>query len=232
MGFEEFGLTRNEAKAYEMLIKFGKSGAGEISKESGVSYSKIYNILDSLMNKGLVQIIPEKSKKFIPTNPRAIVDFLKKKQERLNKAIEEAEKLKQFYSEDKNPIIIDFGRGGFYKILERQKKSEKYDYAIRWKSEYKPEWVENMKKNIKKGLDMKDLVRYDGETKKNVDDWLKISKNIRKFGNDGVAMSIKDDEEIMISLIKSNVTMLIRDKPFVKIMKKLFLETYKNAEKI
>ena len=53
------GLTRNEAKVYDVLIKFGKLGAGEISRESGVSYSKIYNVLDSLISKNLVMVIPE-----------------------------------------------------------------------------------------------------------------------------------------------------------------------------
>ena len=41
-----------------------------------------------------------------------------------------------------------------------------------------------------------------------------------------------DDEEVMIALIKSDTTLLIRDKPFAKLMKKMFLATYNQAEQI
>ena len=66
--YSELGLTNNEGKVYESLVKFGKLSAGEVTKHSGTSYSKIYNILDSLINKGLVTVIPEKTKKFFPSN--------------------------------------------------------------------------------------------------------------------------------------------------------------------
>ena len=68
-------------------------------------------------------------------------------------------------------------------------------------------------------------------TKKDVKKWLKINKNIKNFENQGVAINITE-HEIMISLIKSNVTLLIRDKAFTKIMKKMFLASYDDAEKI
>ena len=57
-----------------------------------------------------------------------------------------------------------------------------------------------------------------------------INKNIKPIKNDGVAMAIIDDEELMITLIKSNTIMLVRDKPFIKIMKELFLNYYKNSK--
>ena len=60
-----------------------------------------------------------------------------------------------------------------------------------------------------------------------IEKWKKIDPNIKKIDNEGVAMSILDDEEIMIAMIKSNTIMLIKDKPFVKIMRVLF-ENYYN----
>lgn len=77
-----------------------------------------------------------------------------------------------------------------------------------------------------------DLVRYTEETKGSVDRWLAVSKNIRKIENEGVALSVIDDAEVMISLIKSNVTLLIKDKPFAKIMRRLFEAWYDKAEQI
>lgn len=231
--YEELGLTKNEAKVYDTLVKFGKLGAGEISRESGVSYSKIYNILDSLINKGLVKLIPEKSKKFVPSDPQALVELIEEKQKKLEKAKEKAKELKSFYEvKEKNPVVMELGRKGFYKIVKELKETEKYDYSIKWTSEFRPDWAGNTERYLKQGKELKTLTRYDKETEKDVKKWLRINKNFRKISNEGIALSIKDDEEVMLALIKSNVTLLIKDAAFAKIMKKMFLEAYKNAEAV
>lgn len=230
--YEELGLSKNESKVYETLVQSGKLGAGEASGRSGVSYSKIYLVLNSLINKGLVHVVPEKSKKFAPSNPESLIKFIQEKQDKLEKAKEKAKQLKAFYDvKEKNPVSLNFGKKGFYKIVEQEKKTEKYDYSIRWTSEYRPDWAGAIERNKKAGKDMRFLSRYDKETESNVKKWLKITRNIRKIDNSGVAMSIKDDSEVMISLIKSNATLLIRDSHFAKIMKKLFLAYYESAEK-
>jgi HTH-type transcriptional regulator, sugar sensing transcriptional regulator len=231
--YEELGLTKNESKAYDTLIKFGKSGAGEISRESGVSYSKIYNVLDSLISKGLVKIIPEKSKKFVPSSPEDLIRLIEEKQKRLEKAKEKANELQKFYEvKDKNPVIMGIGKAGFYKIVKEMKETDNYSYSIKYTSEYNPNFVESYKKSKKKRMESKTLARYNKETEKDVKKWLKIKKEMRKIENEGVAMSINDDDHVMISLIKSNITLLITDTPFAKLMKKMFLETYKTAEEI
>jgi len=231
--YEELGLTKNESKVYEALVRFGKLGSGELSRESKVSYSKIYIVLDSLINKGFVKVIPEKSKKFIPSDPESLVKLIEEKEIRLKEAKDKAREMKKFYDvKNKNPVIMELGRDGFYKIVKDIKKPERYDYNIKWNSDPKPEWLFRREVRLKEGKDIRDLVRYDKETEKNVKEWLKVTKDIRKIENEGVAMSITDDEEVMISLIKSNVTLLLKDKPFAKIMKKLFLAYYEKAEKI
>ena len=84
----------------------------------------------------------------------------------------------------------------------------------------------------KKGVDLKVLTRTDNETLPNIQKWLKVNKKIKQIENDGVAISIRDDSAIMVTLIKSNVTMLIRDKPFIALMKELFLNYYESAKPI
>jgi len=69
MDLSELGLTQNETKAYETLLHKGKSTAAELSKDSGVVYGRIYDVLASLESKGLIKIIPEKTKKFVPSDP-------------------------------------------------------------------------------------------------------------------------------------------------------------------
>jgi len=61
-----------------LLSSLGSWERGD-KQESGVSYSKIYNVLDALIGKNLVKVIPEKSKKFIPSSPEALIELIEKK---------------------------------------------------------------------------------------------------------------------------------------------------------
>ncbi|MCK4552868.1 TrmB family transcriptional regulator [Candidatus Pacearchaeota archaeon] len=231
--FAELGLTKNEGKAYEILIKFGKLSASEVSSRGGVSYSRIYDVLESLIQKGIVRVIPEKTKKFAPGDPEEFMKLIKNKEDSLKKLKNKVKELKASYDiKEKNPVLVAYGEKGFWKLEKETGKPKKYNYMIQWNSEYKPEMERYTKEKLKSGVDIKVLARYDKETEKNIKKWIKINKNIRKFGNEGVAIGFGDDEDILIGLIKSNTTILIKDKPFVKLMKRLFLSAYKDADKI
>ncbi|MBD3253158.1 hypothetical protein GF386_05475 [Candidatus Pacearchaeota archaeon] len=231
--YEELGLSRNESRVYETLVEHGIMGSGEISGKSGVSYSRIYNVLDGLIEKGLVKVVPEKTKKFIPSSPESLIKLIDYREKRLEKAREKAKELKKFYEvKEKNPVTMVFGRKGFHRVIRELKDVDKYSYSIKWTSSYEPEWVGYAERSIKKGKDHKTLTRYDKETEKDVKKWLKINKNIRKFENEGIAIDIRDNKEVLIGLIKSNVTLLIKDRAFCKLMRQLFLDSYEKAEKI
>lgn len=231
--FQELGLTLNEGKVYSELTKHGKLSASEVSAKSGVPYGKIYVVLQNLIEKGLVEIVPEKTKKYVSANPDSLMKLIGEKRKVLEDAEEKVEQMKQFYEEkDKDVLIVGEGDKGFWKIAEEMKEVEKYGYNIKWDSKIRPGALERTKKNLKKGQDRKTLARYDSETKKNISRWIKVDKNIRKFPNEGAVLSVIDDEEVLIGLIKKNTTLLIRDKAFAKVLRRLFLAAYDKAEKI
>lgn len=234
MDFTEIGLTKNESKVYKTVVKFGKSGAMTISKESGVSYSRIYDILASLEHKGLVKVIPGKGKKFIPGNPDILKKLIKERKNSLNEIEEEVDNLKKIYeTKEEEPVEIARGRKNFYRLERELPKPKKLMYNIKYTVEYRPEWAREDRSYIKrKDFELKELVREDKETANNIRKWLKVHKNIRKIPNDGVAMSIIDKDAILLVLIKSNVSLLIKDKPFVALMKELIKNYYENSEKV
>lgn len=91
---ERIGLTRGEIKVYLALNKIGQSTVGPIGNESKVSKSKIYDILDKLIEKGLAgYIIKNGVKYFIANDPHMILDYLAKKEENLKKTQDEINKL-------------------------------------------------------------------------------------------------------------------------------------------
>ncbi len=231
MEYKELGLTNNEAKVYEVLLRLGKATAAQASKESGVPYGRIYTVLDSLEEKGLVRIVPEKTKYYYPTDPDKLHNIIDSKIKQLMEIDTNIKNLKKQYDENiQEPVIIAKGKANFYKIAKEMKHAEKYGYTVKYTFELHPEWIKGAKRDIEKGIDIKTLGRFDAETMDAIKEWSNIISPGKPIPNDGIAMSIVDDEQVMIALIKSNTTMLIRDKPFAKMMKELFTKYYINTE--
>lgn len=62
--FKKLGLSKNESRVYIILLSIEEARASEIAKLSGVPRSKIYEITESLHEKGFIEIVPEKITKF------------------------------------------------------------------------------------------------------------------------------------------------------------------------
>jgi sugar-specific transcriptional regulator TrmB len=102
---KEIGLTENEIKVYNALIKIGKSPTGKIIKESKITGSKIYEVLDKLIDKGLVSsTIENKWRLFQITSPEAILIYLDDKQKTIEDQKQDA---KQIISQIEKQMNID-----------------------------------------------------------------------------------------------------------------------------
>ena len=83
---KELGLTEGEIKTYLALLKIGQNSTGPIAKESQVSRSKLYSILDKLEKKGMVSHVEKNGViYFQAAEPTKINDYILKKQQSLNK---------------------------------------------------------------------------------------------------------------------------------------------------
>jgi sugar-specific transcriptional regulator TrmB len=81
---EEIGLTNGEIKAYLALLKLGSSSTGPIAKESQVSRSKLYGILDKLEKKGLASHVEQNGViYFQAVEPSRIKDYITAKENNL-----------------------------------------------------------------------------------------------------------------------------------------------------
>jgi len=61
---QSLGLNEYESRAYTALAILGPSKAGDISKEAGVPQSKIYDILENLMSKQMIEVFEGRPKEF------------------------------------------------------------------------------------------------------------------------------------------------------------------------
>lgn len=230
--FGELGMTKNEGKVYSELVRHGKLSAADSSSKSGVPYGKIYVVLQSLIDKGLVQTIPEKTKKFSASDPESLVKLIDEKEKNLEKMKEKVKEMKQFYEKkDKDFLIIGEGEKGFWKVAEQMTKGKEYGYVVRFNTDLKSESLSRFRNDLKKGLDLRELVRINKETEKNVRKLSKANPNVRRFENKGVAMAI-NEKEVFMGLINKNTTLLIRDEALADCLSKMYLAAYEKAEKI
>ena len=133
---EEIGLTKGESKVYLALLEHGTLTTGPIAKYSEVTNSKVYKILDRLINKGLVShIIKGKTKYFQASPPKQVLKLIKSKKEALIKREKQFIKELPFLenlskkSREKSKVEVFEGFKGlktvFDEILETLKKQDK-----------------------------------------------------------------------------------------------------------
>jgi sugar-specific transcriptional regulator TrmB len=76
---KELGLTEYEAKIYITLTRLNSGNVSEITRESDVPRPKIYETLNELEKKDLVEVQYGKPRRYRPTPPEVAVDKLAQK---------------------------------------------------------------------------------------------------------------------------------------------------------
>ena len=133
---KSIGLTENEVKVYIACLQLGSSLASAIAEKSGIYRTIIYDILNSLTEKGLVSYhIKENRKYFHAVSPDALTKYLEEKerviQEQKRTIIPFIEQLKKIEMPKKEPYSIEIFSGveGFKTLLEDIVKEGK-DYKM------------------------------------------------------------------------------------------------------
>jgi len=75
----EMGLSAYEIDTYLILLEHGQMTAMEISKSASVPYSKIYDVLNSLKEKGWVKSSESRPYKYYPISPTEAVAVTRQK---------------------------------------------------------------------------------------------------------------------------------------------------------
>lgn len=86
---KQLGLTEYEARAYAELVLLGPSPATELCKVATIPKSKIYDVLESLMSKQMVEVFEEKPKLFRAIDSSIAIKSLVAEKEAQFKAIKE-----------------------------------------------------------------------------------------------------------------------------------------------
>lgn len=87
---QRIGLNAYEARSYLVLIGHPRFKALELAARASVPRQKIYEVLDSLVEKGFAQVVQEKTKLFSAIDPeQAIVSYFEKRASHLQHELSE-----------------------------------------------------------------------------------------------------------------------------------------------
>jgi len=121
---QELGFSPGEIKVYRALLTTGKTSIGEVTRKSRVSRSKVYDILQKLIDKGLVsEVMEEGTKTFTPLDPRKIYSVIEEQQRRMTELRSSLEKemdryLEQFNRKDDVRVAVVRGYEGLNNVFE------------------------------------------------------------------------------------------------------------------
>jgi len=121
---EKLGFSPGEARAYRALLFLGRSGVGLLAREAGISHSKIYEVVERLVAKGLVsKVFYGKHTAYQAAEPIILKELVSRREIELSQVRSEVEalipKLIQTRVPEKRIIELFEGFNGLKTVREQ-----------------------------------------------------------------------------------------------------------------
>ncbi|MFB6118983.1 TrmB family transcriptional regulator [Halosegnis sp.] len=101
--FDTLGLTEYEATALAALLRLGQTTAPNLAEATGIPKARIYDVLDSLADRGYLKVIPGRPKEYRPYDAETV----------LERAVEnrrqELESFEQQIADERDAFLAEFG---------------------------------------------------------------------------------------------------------------------------
>ena len=109
---QDVGLNAYESRAYLVLIGHSSFKALEVAGRAGIPRQKIYEVLDSLVEKGFVRVVQGKAKLFSAVEPGlALEGYLSRKKETFEAEWQERQRLAGLLGEDLRETFSNGNQG-------------------------------------------------------------------------------------------------------------------------
>lgn len=233
---KKIGLTDSEIKVYKALLKLGSSSVSNIQEETNIERRYIYDVINKLIDKGLVSYTVEKGKKtFQITHPNKILGYIDEQKAKLDQNTQQIHNILpnilKLYEENKAEIKVEILRGKEgVKALGEDMLNFKSNYHIGGNGsvqQYMPIfWKHYNKKRIKKKVMWHDLI-IEGtlmETFKDNESAKKELKEIKYYKYKTIprelgsphAVSVYGDKIAMVLWSDSPFIIIIQNKDIAK----------------
>ncbi|MDP2749213.1 MAG: helix-turn-helix domain-containing protein [Nanoarchaeota archaeon] len=127
---KELGLSDGEVKVYLALLKLGETSVSKLTKETGQHRTTIYDFLEHLLQRGLVNYVVKSGVKYYKVaDPDKLVEYLKEKEEKLKQILPELKQLAKVPTGEIN-VEVYSGVEGFKSVLNDRLKVGKDLYGF------------------------------------------------------------------------------------------------------
>jgi len=232
---EKLGLTNGEIKVFLSLLKIGNATTGPIVDDSGISKSKVYEILERLRKKGLVsQIIENNTKYFQAVNPQRLLELYEEKENELKDFKQDLIKilpsLESQYSskKEKQEATVFRGYNGIKSIFQDMlhtlnEKDELIVFvAVETPDFLKPFFEEFTKQRERKKIKVKIITTDLKIVAKTKDKSLTKAKKIGSEFNTPAVFNLYKNKSAIILWSKEPIGILIENKEITNSFKKYF----------
>jgi|GEM_PF-2457533 len=237
----KLGLNKYESEAYIALIKLGSASAFQISKVSSVPFGRIYDSLNVLEMKGLVEVVPSKPKKYKVVNPKTglygLVDEQLNELSIIRDQVRSA--VKQIGKKDISDLVtINTGKVNFAKRVAEHFNYEHEYWAT--SDDFKIEdWYPSIKRRYSaKGREASSryiLVNNNKADPERLKAVKKAGVNIKHYTLPGIRILVSDEELVTISIQDPThewVNIHAHNKTLGKALTKLLRTAYNKGKKV
>src|SRR3989338_591504 len=236
----QLGLTEGESKVYLALLEIGSSTVGPVISKSKVAHSNIYEILDRLIEKGIVSyIVKSKTKYFQAASPSNIKLYLDKREKEIHQhkkdfsqLLPELNDLQDNHQKQESEVFI--GKKGlrtaYEKLVSGAKKDEEDTFFYIHDKKYAEEadlFYYSIQDILKK-VSLRGISDKNGRTS----DFLKkvkfISMRYTDFPTPG-NIEVCGDKTLIVSWEAPIVGTLIHSSSIANNFRKYFEEVWKQA---
>jgi predicted transcriptional regulator len=244
---KKIGLTHGEIKIYEALLDLGECTRTILAKKSGISPSKIYDVANRLIEKGIISSVKKNNViHFNASDPEKLKEFISKKEKELEKEKELVDSMlptlmaKYADNKEKNDVEVFYGWEGMktvYNDITNSLKKGEFNYifgaSLGYNSKQADLFFNNYyhKKNIK-GFGTK--IIFNEEVRKNkfrIESLLKKPNEVKYLYNETFTeINLYKNTVLIVLLLKQPMIIRIQNQEAADSFKKFFDSMWKIAK--
>ena len=209
---QKLGLSKYESKCYLALIKYENLLGKDVGEKSGVPTTSVYRNLDSLKQKGFIQIIQNEPLAFQAVDPEiAVSSYIKNKKDELsnleNYTVKELKLIKKTGLIKKYEEVLELytGRQQSYKLGNILMKEAKTSFFLIGSGATQSilDIIHSLRSAIKRNVVCKFIVTNPDFDRELIKELKKSDIKVKYYPLLGFSLLIKDDEESQV-VIKDN----------------------------
>ncbi|MFH0869673.1 MAG: helix-turn-helix domain-containing protein [archaeon] len=173
-GLRAFGLSEKEARAYLAALELGETTANDISLKSDLPRTLVYDILERLIDLGLVSYaIKDKKKYFGAANPNELIRIIKEKEGVIRRSMPQLMEIQKTKGIKRPKVRIYEGKEGMKTVMDDILRSGIKEFlaygSSRSSFEIIPAFMEDWhKERIKRKIVMKILYNNTKEAREKI----------------------------------------------------------------